>query len=522
MLDRVKKILGLGSRRTGNKLVISVEKLERRVALLENNRLEEYSVERSGSRQIVGSVYKGRVKNIEMGLKAMFVDVGLDKNAFLHFWDALPAALDSGIEEVDRPSKKQRKKITVRDIPSIYPVGSEVIVQVTKGPIGTKGPRVTTNLSFAGRYLVLMPFSDRSGISRKIENPKERERLRKIVRDLDMPEGVGVIIRTVGEGQRARYFVRDLRFLLDQWAKVEQAIRENPAPCRLFEEPNLVERTVRDFLTEEIDEIVCDDRASTERMSEMIRQISRRAGNRVHFYDGAAPIFETYGVQKQIDDAFHRQVWLKCGGYIVIDETEALVAVDVNTGRNKGGRDVEKTILQTNLEAADEIARQLRLRNIGGLIISDFIDMKSRKDQQLVYNRMKERLKRDKAKTHVLAISPLGLMEMTRQRAQESLTGSMFVTCPYCSGRAVVKSPMTMSVELQRALHSLMRQNPGVHDVRGIVNPEVLNRLKTEDEELLVEIERKYEGRLTFRSDPTYHHEKFLILDGTNNQELRG
>ena len=182
MLDRVKKILGLTSPKTGNKLVVSVEKLEHRVALLENNRLEEYSVERSGERQIVGSVYKGRVKNIEMGLKAMFVDIGLDKNAFLHFWDALPAALDSGIEEVDRPSKKQRKRITAKDIPNIYPVGSEVIVQVTKGPIGTKGPRVTTNLSFAGRYLVLMPFSDRSGISRKIEDPKERNRLRKIFR----------------------------------------------------------------------------------------------------------------------------------------------------------------------------------------------------------------------------------------------------------------------------------------------------------------------------------------------------
>src|SRR5437870_371009 len=411
MLDRMKKILGLSSRKTGNKLVVSVEKLERRVALLENNRLEEYSVERSDSRQIVGSVYKGKVKNIEMGLKAMFVDIGLERNAFLHFWDAIPAALDSSIEEVDRPSRKQRKRITAKDIPSIYPVGSDVIVQVTKGPIGTKGPRVTTNLSFAGRYLVLMPFSDRSGVSRKIEDPKERERLRKILRQLDIPDGIGVIIRTVGEGQRARYFVRDLRFLLDQWAKVEQLIRDSPASCRVFEEPDLVERTVRDFLTEEIDEVVCDDRESTNRMLDMVGHISRRARNRIHFYNSAAPIFEAYGVQKQIDDAFHRQVWLKCGGYIVIDGTEALVAIDVNTGRNKGGRDVEKTILQTNLEAADEIARQLRLRNVGGLIIGDFIDMKSRKDQQMVYNLMKERLKRDKARTHVLPISSLGLME---------------------------------------------------------------------------------------------------------------
>src|SRR5438034_7296305 len=296
MIEKVRKLLGI-PRKTGNKLIVSVEKLERRVALLENGRLEEYSVERKSSRNIVGSVYKGRVKNIEMGLKAMFVEIGFEKNAFLHFWDAIPAALDSGIEEIDRSANKRpRKRITVKDIPSIYPVGSEVIVQVTKGPIGTKGPRVTTNLSFAGRYLVLMPFSDRSGISRKIEDPRERERLRKILRELKIPEGVGVIIRTVGEGQRARYFVRDLRFLLDQWAKVEQSIRERPAPCRVFEEPDLAERTVRDFLTEEIDEVVCDDRESTDRMIQMVGQLCRRARKRGHLYHGATPIVATYGL----------------------------------------------------------------------------------------------------------------------------------------------------------------------------------------------------------------------------------
>jgi ribonuclease G len=522
MLDKVRKILGLSSPKTGNKIVISVEKLERRVALLENGRLEEYSVERNTSRNIVGSVYKGKVKNIEMGLKAMFVDIGFEKNAFLHFWDAIPAALDSGIEEIDRPSRKQKKKITARDIPNIYPVGSEVIVQVTKGPIGTKGPRVTTNLSFAGRYLVLMPFSDRSGISRKIENPKERDRLRKILRELEIPEGVGVIIRTVGEGQRARYFVRDLRFLLDQWAKVEQSIKQDPVPSRVFEEPDLVERTVRDFLTEEIDEVICDDRSATDRMNEMVGQISRRSRNRIKLYDGGTPIFEAFGVQKQIDDAFHRQVWLRCGGYIVIDETEALVAIDVNTGRNKGGRDVEKTILQTNLEAADEIARQLRLRNVGGLIIGDFIDMKSRKDQQLVYSLMKDRLKRDKAKTHVLPLSPLGLMEMTRQRAQESLSDTIYENCPYCDGRGVVKTSMTTSVELHRTLNTVMRKyQDTVHEIRVILNPDVLKRLKEEDEELLVELERRYAGRLMFRGDPTFHHEKFIVTDATTGAELK-
>ena len=525
MIDKVKRILGLSSRKTGNKLVISVEKLERRVALLENGRLEEYSVERNSTRNIVGSVYKGKVKNIEMGLKAMFVDIGFEKNAFLHFWDAIPAALDSGIEEIDRPARRggtAKKRITAKDIPNIYPVGSEVIVQVTKGPIGSKGPRVTTNLSFAGRYLVFMPYSDRSGISRKIEDPKERERLRKILRQLEIPEGIGVIIRTVGEGQRARYFVRDLAFLLEQWTRVEEAIREERAPCRVFEEPDLVERTVRDFLTDEIDEVICDDRPAIDRMNELVGQISRRARNRIQFYDGNAPVFETFGVQKQIDDAFHRQVWLKCGGYIVIDETEALVAIDVNTGRNKGGRDVEKTILQTNLEAADEIARQLRLRNIGGLIIGDFIDMKSRKDQQAVYNLMRERLKRDKAKTHVLPLSALGLMEMTRQRAQESLSDSIYENCPYCQGRGVVKTSMTTSVELHRMLNTVMRKyQDSVHDIRVILNPDVLKRLKEEDEELLVELERRYAGRLLFRGDPAYHHEKFTLTDANSGAELK-
>ncbi|MBV9999915.1 MAG: Rne/Rng family ribonuclease [Verrucomicrobia bacterium] len=522
MLEKVKQFLGLTQKKVGNQLIISCEKLERRVALLENGILEEYNIERDTDRNIVGSIFKGKVKNIEQGLKAMFVDIGFEKNAFLHFWDALPG-LDSGVEEVDRASHERRskKKITAKEVPEIYPVGSEVMVQVTKGPISNKGPRITTNISLAGRYLVLMPHNDQSGISRKIEDPKERERLRTILQRLDIPDGMGVIIRTIGEGQRARYFVRDLGLLLEQWRQIEEAFKTKPAAAVLFQEPDLIDRTVRDFLTEEIDAVFCDDQVAVDRMQSLVGQVSKRSKKRILLYNEPVSIFDKFGVQKQIDDAFHRQVWLRCGGYIVIDETEALIAIDVNTGRNKGAKDVDKTILQTNLEAADEIARQLRLRNIGGLIIGDFIDMKNRKDQQMVYNRMKERLKRDKAKTHVLPISALGLMEMTRQRAQESLTGSMFIPCPYCHGRAVVKSPMTMSVEIQRALHTVMRRNPETHDLKVIVNPEVLNRLKTEDEDLLVEIERRYAGRLTFRTDPTYHHEKFLIFDGLTNQELK-
>lgn len=523
MTERVKRMIGLAPRQTGNKLVINSEKLERRVALLENGVLEEYSIERETDRNIVGSIFKGRVKNIEHGLKAMFVDIGFEKNAFLHFWDALPAALDSGVEQVERANgKKEQKRITAKDIPSIYPVGSEVLVQVTKGPISTKGPRITTNLSLAGRFLVFMPYSDQSGISRKIESPKERDRLRKILKELDVPEGMGVIVRTVGEGQKARYFVRDLAFLLEQWRAIEQAMKEKPAPACVFAEPDLIERTVRDFLTDEIDEVVCDDANAVKRMIEVVGQISKRSASRIRHFQEPVPIFERYNVQKQIDDAFHRQVWLPCGGYIVIDETEALIAIDVNTGRNKGGKDVERTILQTNLEAADEMARQMRLRNIGGLIIGDFIDMKSRKDQQQVYQRVKDRLKRDKSKTHVLPISPLGLMEMTRQRAAESISGAVYESCPYCGGRGKVKSAMTMSVELQRSLHQIMRKHQDtIHEIKVIVHPHVMQRLRTEDEELLIEIERKYAGRLTFRGDPTYHHEQFTITDANTGQELK-
>lgn len=522
MIAAIKKFLGLRKRQSGIKIVVNVEKLERRVALLENDRLEEYSTERDSDRNIVGGIYKGIVRNIEPGIKAMFVDIGFEKNAFLQFWDAIPASLDSGVEAVSRGSSRKQKKITADDAPSLYPVGSEIVVQVKKGPISNKGPRVTTDISLPGRYLVLMPYNDQCGISRKIEDPKERQRLRKILQELDIPEGMGVIMRTVGQGQRARYFVRDLSLLLEQWQRIREKNESCPAPATLFQEPDLIERTVRDFLTDDIDAIYVDDEKAFERMQELVGQISKRSRSRVHLYRGKRHIFDEFGVHKQIAEAFQRQVWLPCGGYIVIDETEALIAIDVNTGRNKGQPDqIDKTILQTNLEAADEIARQLRLRNMGGIIIADFIDMKSRRDQQAVYQRIKERLKRDKARTHVLPISQLGLMEMTRQRATESLSSSHYIVCPHCNGRGLIKSPMTMSVELQRTLHSVMAKHQDtIQEFLIIVPPSLLERLRLEDEELLIEIERRYQSRLTFRSDPLMHPEKFTIANAKTKEIL--
>ncbi len=525
MIQHIKRLLGIGKPdpMRGNSLIINVEKLERRVALLEDGILEEYSVEREGDQNIVGGIFKGRVKNIEPGLKAMFVDIGLDKNAFLHFWDAIPAALDAGLEEIQREGKKKTaKKITSKDIPDIYPVGSEIVIQVSKGPIGTKGPRVTTNISLAGRYLVLMPYTEQFGISRKIEDPKERTRLRKIVQKLSVPEGMGVIMRTVAQGTRARHFVRDLAMLLEQWDEIEARREANPAPACIFQEPGLIERAARDFLTDEVNQVICDDAHTTEAIREIAGKISRRAKRRIHHLPTSTqPIFERINIQKQIDEAFSRQVWLPCGGYVVIDETEALISVDVNTGRNRGAKDVDKMILETNIEAAREVARQLRLRNIGGLVVIDFIDMRHRKDQQAVYKAIKDRLKKDKAKTQVLQISPIGLMEMTRQRLNESLRDSMYEPCPYCQGRARVKTPMTMSVEIQRRLNTVIQKHRDtVGDIIIVVNSDVLNRFKSEDSKLLMELERSHSGRLIFRSDPGLNRERFAIIDAKTEKSL--
>ncbi|MES2995364.1 MAG: Rne/Rng family ribonuclease [Verrucomicrobiota bacterium] len=525
MIQHIKRLLGIGRPEPmrGNSIIVNVEKLERRVALLEDGVLEEYSVEREGDQNIVGGIFKGRVKNIEQGLKAMFVDIGMEKNAFLHFWDAIPAALDAGLEEIQREgSKKKNSKISSKDIPTIYPVGSEIVIQVSKGPIGTKGPRVTTNISLAGRYLVLMPYTEQFGISRKIDDPKERARLRGIIQNLSVPEGMGIIMRTVAQGTRARHFVRDLAMLLEQWEEIEARKEANPAPACIFQEPGLIERTARDFLTDEVNQVLCDDAETTEMIRRIAGKISRRAKRRIHHLPSSAqPIFERVGIQKQIDEAFSRQVWLKCGGYIVIDETEALISIDVNTGRNRGAKDVDKMILETNVEAAQEVARQLRLRNIGGLIVIDLIDMRHRKDQQTVYKAIKDRLKKDKAKTQVLQISPIGLMEMTRQRLNESLRDSMYEPCPYCQGRGRVKTPMTMSVEIQRRLNIIIQKHRDtVGDLIIVVNSDVLNRFKSEDAKLLGELERSHSGRLIFRSDPSLNREKFVVIDARTEKTI--
>ena len=505
-------------------VIINAETLETRVAVTEDGKLEEFNIERTTEERLVGSIFKGRVRNLEDGLKAAFVDIGFEKNAFLHYWDIVPNQFDSGVEIVEREGKRpSRPKITQKDIPRLYPPGSDIIVQVTKGPIGTKGPRVTTNLVLPGRFLVLLPNSDQSGISRKIENPEERKRLKKILRQLSIPDGMGVIMRTAGEGQQLRYFVRDLALLLEEWTGVQEKIKKQPMATCVFQEPDLIERTVRDFLTEDVERIVVDNPKAYDRMREMINKISRRSASKIKLYVEAQPVFDRFGISKQLENAFSRQVHLKSGGYIVIDETEALVAIDVNTGRHKGGKDQEAVILKVNLEAAEEICRQLRLRNMGGLIVLDFIDMKSGRDRQQVYQRVKDGLRRDKAKTHILPISQLGLMEMTRQRHSESVRAAVYDDCPYCKGRGKVKSTVTMSVEIQRKLQEILKKrtrDENDFQLRIVVHPTVLDRLTKDDEKHLIALEKRYFGKLSFRADTGMHAEQFKIVNIETNEEL--
>jgi ribonuclease G len=525
LVKRVQRLIR-PEKKTHKEVVINAETLETRVAVTEDGKLEEFNIERTTEERLVGSIFKGRVRNLEDGLKAAFVDIGFEKNAFLHYWDIVPNQFDSGVEIVERENqgrRPQRPKITQKDIPRLYSPGADIIVQVTKGPIGTKGPRVTTNVVLPGRFLVLLPNSDQSGISRKIENPEERKRLKKILRELAIPDGMGVIMRTAGEGQQLRYFVRDLAFLIEEWTEVQEKIKRQPMATCVFQEPDLIERTVRDFLTEDVERIVVDHSKACDRMRAMITKISPRAAKKIMLYSEAQPIFDRFGISKQLENTFSRQVNLKSGGCIVIDETEALVAIDVNTGRHKGGKDQDALILKVNLEAAEEICRQLRLRNMGGLIVLDFIDMKSGRDRQQVCNRMRDGLRRDKAKTHILPISQLGLMEMTRQRHSESVRAAVYDDCPYCKGRGKVKSTVTMSVEIQRKLQEILKKRSRDEtdfQLRIVVHPTVLDRLRTEDEKHLIEMEKRYFGKLSFRADTGMHAEQFKIVNVDTNEEL--
>lgn len=515
----------LGKDSSKRDIIVNAESLETRVAVIESGRLEEFEIEHPTEARLVGSIFKGKIQNLEHDLQAAFVDIGMKKNAFLHYWDMVPD--DDARLEMEESGQRNRggrnRRYSNHEIEKRFAPGKEIVVQVTKGPIGTKGPRITANLSIPGRYLVLMPSSKLKGVSRKIDDDNERQRLKKVLSKLQVPSDIGLIVRTAASGVSRGNVSDDMNALITTWRDIQYRAETMRAPCCIYQEPDLVERVVRDWLTEDIDKIVIDNREKYETIREVAARISRRAKGKINLYEGELPIFDHYDVERQLAEAFRRKVNLKSGGYIVFDETEALIAIDVNTGRHKGKGSQEDTIHEVNIEAVEEVARQLRLRNVGGLVIIDLIDMKSRRHQSSVFRAMKAALRRDKARTNVLPISELGLMEMTRQRVEESILSTMYIDCPYCRGRGTVKSPLSMSVEIQRQVSAIMRRakREGVaKELQVVVHPNVMDRLRTEDEESLLALESKFEGKLSFRSDPTKHVEFFAINNAATGEVL--
>lgn len=524
MLEKIMSLFAARRNKIKREIIVNAEPLETRVAVMENGRLEEYMVEHPDDERLVNCIFKGRIQNLQDDLQAAFVDIGLKKNAFLHYWDMLPDMdVDPDDEDV-RQAKSKSRHLTNEEIHEKFKEGTEIIVQVTKGPISTKGPRVTANLTIPGRYLILQPYKhNRRGVSKRITDATERKRLKSILDKLMLPEEVGVIVRTVAQGASPRAFVRDLRNLLESWNEMQHNIKTLRTPCCIYQEPALVERVTREWLSEDIDSIIIDDPAKYQELKDITAKISRRARSKVKPYNGINNIFDHFNIDRQLSDAFARQVPLKSGGYLVIDETEALIAVDVNTGHYRSNGTQEEAILQVNLEAVEEVARQLRLRNIGGLVILDLIDMKSKKHQKQVYNALRTALKRDHAKTNVLQISELGLLEMSRQRQEESLLSALSSTCPCCNGQGVVKSPLSISIELQRELTRLLKnaqENKKDLHLKITIAPTVMQRLRSEDAGILRELQSKFNTKLRFVSELHRHPESFTIADNITGEAL--
>lgn len=504
----------------GAELVINAASHETRIALIENGTIAELYIERSREKGIVGNIYKGRVIRVLPGMQAAFVDIGLEKAAFLYVADVFDAIeeyesllyagskKDDGLA-VDQDAADRSEFRPLHPIEDLLQEGQELLVQISKEPLGTKGARITSHISLPGRHLVYMPTVDHIGISRRIEDEEERERLREIVDRLKKP-GSGYIVRTVSEGKSEDDLIADMQYLAVLWDDISRRQASAPVPSLLHSDLDVVQKVVRDIVTEQVDKIIVDSKVDYDRIVHFISTFASKMKYTIELYDEEEPIFDHYGLEVEISRALGRKVWLKSGGYIIIEQTEALSAVDVNTGRFVGKHNLEDTILKTNLEAVKEIAYQLRLRNIGGIIIIDFIDMEKEVNREKVYGALEEALKADKSKTNILKISELGLVEMTRKRVRENISRMMCEPCSYCEGRGYIKSKTTVCHEIFRELRREML------DIRGTkatvtVNPQVADLLYDEERRGLEELEKRFKKRVTVRAKPGFHQEQFEI-----------
>jgi ribonuclease G len=434
-------------------IIVNVSPRETRTAVLEDGSLMELRVERE--ERVVGSIYKGIVQNVLPGMDAAFVDVGLERNAFLYVADILP---DDDLDG-ESPASIKRSDLRRRQIKNLLKPGEEIMVQVIKGAHSTKGARVSSRISLPGRYVVLVPNGNHVGVSRKIESREERERLKKIG-DKIRPEGFGLVLRTECESRTERELRADVKYLVASWERIEQNSRSMRAPACVYRDQTLLYRTLRNMLAEDINRMVIDDPDEYEKVHAIAEMISPNLKGKVQLYDGESPVFDTYNIERDLEKLLKRKVWLKSGAYLVIDEMEAITAIDINTGKNVGSTNLSDTILKANLEAAEEVARQLRLRDMGGIIVVDFIDMASAADRKKVLTEFSNILKRDRARTRVGKISSLGLVELTRKRTEESITEALTTACPTCEGVGRVPSSETVSLWVERDLRRAL-QEPG-------------------------------------------------------------
>ena len=500
-------------------LIISSSRQETMAAILEDDQVAEIFIERDRQRGAVGNIYKGRVSKVLPGMQCAFVDIGLERDAFLYVADVVDTAeqferLETG-EDDDNDDEVPPRPNQHAKIEELLKAGQEVLVQVAKDPLGTKGARITSNVAIPGRFLVFMPTVDHIGVSRKIDTRNERSRLRGIVKRFREEHGFtgGIILRTAAGGRPEEDIVADLSYFHQLWTDARGKTEKARAPAVIHREESLVAKLLRDFLTNDFSAIRIDDKAEYVRALRLIERIMPSLAPRTHQYTKEFPIFEEYGVQAEIDKALRSKVWLKSGGYIVVNLTEALVAIDVNTGRYVGKRTgrLEDTIVKTNLEAAKEIVRQVRLRDLGGIIVLDFIDMEERKNRQRVYQELEQELRKDRSPSKAVQVSEFGLIIVTRKRAKQSLERQLTDPCPYCSGSAVIKATPTICYDILSEVRKLGGELNG-HSVLLRVNPDIARALKEEERGVVQELEQALGRAVTVKPDEQLHHEQFDVM----------
>jgi ribonuclease G len=497
-------------------MLIESDPHQTRIAVLDDDRLTEIFVERPHQRGSVGNVYKGRVTRVLPGMQAAFVDIGLERDAFLYVADVQEnlAALDEQDSEEEGELASGAPPVHA-PIEELLNAGQELIVQVIKDPLPNKGARVSTQITLPGRYLVLLPTVHHRGISRRIDDEDERARLRQELQELPgdpASPGPGLIVRTAGEGKGAAEFATDRAYLCELWDRLRRRAEKVAPPTLLHRDLDVALRVVRDQFSSEFAVLWVEGEETYERIVEFLDQVQPTLLNRVKLYSQDTPLFERFGIEKEIEAALKSKVWLKSGGYLVINPTEALVAIDVNTGRYVGRTNLEDTVLKTNLEAVEEAVRQIRLRDLGGIIVLDLIDMTEQEHREEVFRALEHALEKDRAKTKVLSISEFGLVEITRKRSRANLERLLTQSCPYCAGSGRIKAISTICLNLRRELLHL-RGRVGGKELLVRVNPEIARALQQTERAILDEIERELGVILVLKSDPELHHERYDVLE---------